>query len=385
MSTYNRLPIGFVKGEGSWLADEQGNKYLDCISGLAVCGLGHANKNIAHAIARQAQELIHTSNLYRIPAQERLADKLCGLAGMDKVFFSNSGAEANETAIKIARKFAHGSNIDRPEIIVAENSFHGRTLATLSASGNRKIQEGFEPLVSGFVRVPYNDVKAVARACKSNSNIVAVLVEPIQGEGGINIPNSGYLADLRGICDENNMLLMLDEIQTGMGRTGKMFAFEHSGIKPDVFTLAKSLANGVPIGACLARGKAADVLQAGNHGSTFGGNPLACHAALASIEEIIFGDLPGKAAVSGNKLLEVFNHKLASHRHVKSIRGMGLMLGIELETDCTELVVKALEFGILINVTAGRVIRLLPALNMSEDEKNLMADKLIDIVLQGGK
>jgi len=381
MPTYSRLPIGFVKGNGSWLTDDKGDKYLDCLSGIAVCGVGHANKKVAQAIADQANKLVHTSNLYQVPIQEQLADKLCALSGMDNVFFANSGAEANEAAIKIARKYAHDNNIDKPAIIVSENSFHGRTLATLSATGNRKIQAGFEPLVSGFIRVAYNDVEAVKKAISANKNIVAILVEPVQGEGGVNIPKPQYLNDLREICDQNRLLLMLDEIQTGMGRTGKMFAFEHNNIKPDVFTLAKSMANGVPIGACLARGEAAKVLKAGNHGSTFGGNPLACRAALATIEEIENNNLDIKAKAAGLNLLNGFKDKLAGQSKISDIRGLGLMLGIEFKEDCPNLVSKALEHKLLINVTASKVVRLLPPLTITEDEQNLMLEKLTSIIL----
>ena len=283
MPTYGRLPVTFERGEGAWLFDENSNRYLDALSGIAVCSLGHAHPTVHKAICEQSKKLLHTSNLYKIPAQEQLADRLVNKSGMDNVFFCNSGAEANEAAIKLARKYGYERGIEKPEIIVMEKSFHGRTLATLSATGNTKVQKGFAPLVEGFIRVPYNDIRAIESAVKQNKNVVAVLVEPIQGEGGINIPAPDYLNNLRDLCDEHDLLMMLDEIQTGVGRTGKFLAFQHNDILPDVCTMAKALGNGVPIGACLARGKAAELLTAGAHGSTFGGNPLACSAALAVI------------------------------------------------------------------------------------------------------
>ena len=380
MNTYARLPVTFSHGEGAWLWDEDGNKYLDALSGIAVCGLGHAHPAVTAAVSEQAGKLVHTSNLYGIAVQQQLADKLAALSGMEKTFFGNSGAEANEAAIKIARLYGHNNDIAQPNIIVMEGSFHGRTMATLSATGNRKVQAGFEPLVQGFIRVPYNDIEAVKTVAKNTDNVVAILVEPVQGEGGINIPATDYLNDLREICDEQNWLLMLDEIQTGMGRSGKWFAFEHNNIKPDVMTLAKALGNGVPIGACLATGKAANVLQPGNHGSTFGGNPLVSAAALAVIETMQADNLVTRAAQLGTQLLEAFSARLANNEHVVDVRGLGLLIGIELDTPCTELVTAALDNGLLINVTANNTIRLLPPLVLSDAEAELLVNQLCTLI-----
>ena len=380
MATYKRLPVTFARGEGAWLWDTDGRRYLDALSGIAVCGLGHAHPAVREALCEQAGLLIHTSNIYQIAEQQALGEALTAYAGMDRVFFSNSGAEANEAAIKIARLHAHHRGIQDPAILVMEASFHGRTLATLSATGNRKVQAGFEPLVHGFVRVPYDDIAAVEIAAANRSNIVAILVEPIQGEGGINIPAADYLPRLRALCDTHGWLLMLDEIQTGMGRTGLPFAHQHAGIQPDVMTLAKGLANGVPIGACLARGAAADVFAPGNHGSTFGGNPLACRAARAVLEVIQAEDLAGRAAAMGQYLLDGFRQRLAGVSGVKAIRGRGLMLGIELDRPCPELVAQALAQGLLINVTADRVIRLLPPLILEQAQADLLLDGLTELV-----
>lgn len=378
MSTYARLPVTFARGEGAWLWDTTGKKYLDAFSGVAVCGLGHAHPAVAEALCKQAQQLIHTSNWYGIARQQELADKLTEISGMDKVFFGNSGAEAVECAIKIARMYGHKKDIGHPTIIVMEGSFHGRTLATLTATGNRKVQAGFEPLVAGFVRVPYGDLAAIEIVAKNNHDVVAVLVEPVQGEGGINVPPEDYLPGLRALCDRHQWLLMLDEIQTGMGRTGRWFAFQHHDVKPDVMSVAKGLANGVPIGACLARGTAANVLQAGNHGSTFGGNPLACAAALATIQTLHEQKLSTRATALGARMLQGFTKKLADLAIVKEIRGKGLMLGIELTQDCRKLTALALERGLLINVTHDTVIRLLPPLILSDAE----ADQIVDGVSQ---
>ena len=378
MSTYARLPVTFARGEGAWLWDIAGKKYLDAFSGVAVCGLGHAHPAVAEALCKQAQQLIHTSNWYGIARQQELADKLTEISGMDKVFFGNSGAEAVECAIKIARMYGHKKDIGHPTIIVMEGSFHGRTLATLTATGNRKVQAGFEPLVAGFVRVPYGDLAAIEIVAKNNHDVVAVLVEPVQGEGGINIPPEDYLPGLRALCDRHQWLLMLDEIQTGMGRTGRWFAYQHHDLKPDVMSVAKGLANGVPIGACLARGAAANVLQAGNHGSTFGGNPLACAAALATIKTLQEQKLSTRAAALGARMLQGFTKKLASLSVVKEIRVKGLMIGIELTHDCRKLTALALERGLLINVTHDTVIRLLPPLIISDAE----ADQIVDGVSQ---
>jgi acetylornithine/N-succinyldiaminopimelate aminotransferase len=362
MSTYNRLPVQFERGEGIWLWDNEHKQYLDALSGIAVCGLGHAHPAIARAISDQAGLLVHTSNLYGIALQEQLADRLCELSAMERVFFSNSGAEANEAAIKIARLYGHGKGIDNPAIIVMDSSFHGRTLATLTATGNRKVQAGFEPLVQGFIRVPYNDLDAIRTVAENSNDVVAILVEPIQGEGGIKIPDTDYLHGIRSLCDDNHWLMMLDEIQSGMGRTGKWFAFQHSDVVPDVATLAKALGNGVPIGACLARGMAAEVMQPGTHGSTFGGNPLACRAAITVLEVLEQEQLVPHAASLGEQILAGFTAALSGLEGVTEIRGLGLMIGIELDRPCAELVGKAVAQGLLINVTAERVVRLLPPL-----------------------
>ncbi|NEV63565.1 aspartate aminotransferase family protein [Thiorhodococcus minor] len=381
MATYKRLPVTFARGEGIWLWDTDGKRYLDALSGIAVCGLGHAHPAVRDALCEQAGLLVHTSNLYQIAEQERLGAMLTEQAGMDRVFFANSGAEANEAAIKLARLHAHRKGIENPAILVAENSFHGRTLATLSATGNRKVQAGFEPLVQGFVRVPYDDIDAIETAAANRPNIVAILIEPIQGEGGINIPAEDYLPRLRQICDREGWLLILDEIQTGMGRTGAPFAFNHAGILPDVVTLAKGLGNGVPIGACLAQGEAAEVLTAGSHGSTFGGSPLACRVGRAVLETIATEKLAEKAAQRGAYLLDAFKDALGDKVGVVDIRGRGLMLGIELDRPCAELVGTALQAGLLINVTAERVIRLLPPLIIEQDDADLLIQKLTDIVI----
>lgn len=380
MSTYKRLPIQFERGEGIWLWDTEHRQYMDALSGIAVCGLGHAHPAVTQAITGQAGKLVHTSNLYGIPLQEQLAERLCTLANMDRVFFSNSGAESNEAAIKIARLFGHSKDIDCPAIIVMENSFHGRTLATLTATGNRKVQAGFEPLVRGFIRVPFNDLDAIRAVAANKSDTVAVLVEPLQGEGGINIPDAGYLEGIRKLCDENDWLMMLDEIQTGMGRTGKWFACQHDDIQPDVITLAKALGNGVPIGACLARGKAAEMMQPGSHGTTFGGNPLACSAALAVLDTMEQEQLVMQAAERGQQLLDGFNMTLQSREGVTEIRGRGLMIGIELDRPCTELVGKALSQGLLLNVTAERVVRLLPPLITTEKQADMIVEQVSDLI-----
>jgi acetylornithine aminotransferase len=376
MNTYGRMDVVFDSGEGAWLVDDKGKRYLDALSGIAVCGLGHANPAVADTIARQAASLIHTSNLYRIKAQEALADKLAGISGMDNVFVANSGAEANECAIKISRLHGRQKGIDSPTIIVTDAAFHGRTMATLTASGSRKVHAGFEPLMNGFVRAPYNDVEAIRNIAKNNSSVVAIFVEPVQGEGGIQVPDSAYLAQLRKICDANDWFLVLDEVQTGNARTGKYFAYQHTDVMPDIVTTAKGLGNGIPIGVCLARGKAASVFTPGNHGSTFGGNPLACSVALTVIEQIEQLGLAERAAVLGERMLEQFRARLSGLKCVKDIRGAGLMSGIELDAPCGELTHKALEQGLLINVTGDRVIRLLPPLIISDAE----ADQIVDMV-----
>jgi acetylornithine aminotransferase len=376
MNTYARLPVRFERGEGVWLWDDQGKRYLDALAGVAVCNLGHAHPVITDALCEQAGTLVHTSNIYQIEQQELLGDALCAEANMDKVFFSNSGAEANEAAIKLARLYGHNQGIEHPTIIVMENSFHGRTMATLSATGNRKVQAGFEPLVTGFIRVPYNDLESIRNIAASNREVVAILVEPVQGEGGVNIPAADYLKELREICDEQSWLLMLDEIQTGMGRTGRMFAHQHNDIVPDVMTLAKGLGNGFPIGACLARGLAAEVLAPGTHGSTFGGNLLACRVGRTVLETLNQESIPDHAAEMGHYLLNGFRENLKDQAGVVDIRGLGLMIGIQLENNCPEIVSAALERGLLINVTAGNTIRLLPPLVLDNTE----ADEIINIV-----
>ena len=378
MNTYARLPVTFVRGEGVWLWDDQGERYLDALSGVAVCGLGHCHPRLAKAICEQAGTLIHTSNLYHIKKQEQLAERLIALSGMDNAFFCNSGAEANEAAIKLARLHGHNKGISLPTIIVMERSFHGRTMATLTASGNRKVQAGFEPLLSGFVRAPYNNLEAVAQVAANNKDVVAILVEPFQGEGGVNIPEAHYLQQLRALCDQNAWLLMLDEVQSGIGRSGKWFAFQHSQIQPDVVTLAKGLGGGVPIGACLARSVAADVFKPGNHASTFGGNPLACAAALETLSVIEDENLIAHAAKIGDFMRDRFRQQLADVAGVVQVRGQGLIVGVELAIPCVELVKKALEKKLLINVTSDKVVRLLPAFVMQQHE----AEQVVSITCQ---
>lgn len=380
MSTYARLPVTFERGEGCALWDTDGKRYLDALGGIAVCSLGHAHPALKEAICNQAEKLLHTSNLYGIANQDALGEKLTALAGMDKVFFSNSGAEANEAAIKLARLHGHAKGVDEPAIVVMEHSFHGRTLATLSATGNRSVQAGFEPLVKGFVRAPYNDVEALENIAKHSPNVVAVLVEPIQGEGGVRVPAEDYLNEVRRLCDQHGWLMMLDEIQTGMGRTGKMFAFQHNGITPDVMTLAKALGNGVPIGACLAKGAAAELFQPGHHGSTFGGNPLACAAGLAVVDTLVGEQLATRAATLGEKLLDGFKLALSEQEFISDIRGKGLMIGIELDRPCTELVALALEQGLLINVAAGNTVRLLPPLVLTDDEAEQLVSSVTTLI-----
>ncbi len=376
MQTYGRQDIAFVRGEGAWLVDEQGNRYLDALSGLGVVALGHANPVVAKTLTDQSTHLLHTSNLYRIPAQEKLAAALAEISGMDNMFFGNSGAEANECAIKIARLFGKHRGVEEPTIIVTEASFHGRTLATLTATGSRKVHAGFEPLVNGFVRVPFDDVEAVRQIAAHSNNIVAVMVEPIQGEAGIRVPDDNYLKDLRAICDDHNWLLILDEVQSGNARTGTYFCYQQSGILPDLVTTAKGLGNGFPIGVCLARGEAAEIFKPGNHGSTFGGNPLACSVGLTVVNEIKNNNIADRARELGDRMQENFRKRLGGLNNVKDIRGKGLMLGIELDKNCTELVGKALARGLLINVTSENVIRLLPPLIITDEE----ADQICNIV-----
>ncbi|MBL8368255.1 MAG: aspartate aminotransferase family protein [Candidatus Accumulibacter sp.] len=376
MNTYARLPIAFSHGDGSWVTDTDGKCYLDALAGIAVSTLGHNHPALVAAIAAQAGRILHSSNLYRIPQQEQLADKLAALAGMDEVFFCNSGCEANESAIKLARYYGHRRDVERPAIVVMENAFHGRTMATLSATGNRKAQAGFEPLVSGFVRVPYNDLEAIRAVAKANQNVVAVMLEIVQGEGGIHIADVDFQRGLRTLCDENDWLLICDEVQCGTGRTGTWFGFQHAGIRPDVVTLAKGLGGGVPIGACLTRGKATGLFKPGKHGSTFGGNHLASIAALTTIAVIEEDGLIDNAVAIGRLIREGLAQALAGCAGVVEIRGQGLMIGIELDRPCAELVLRALDVGLLINVTADRVVRLLPPLNFSADEARELVTRL---------
>ena len=376
MSNYAPLPIEFERGEGAWLTDSKGQCYLDALSGIAVCGLGHAHPAVLAAITDQAASLIHTSNIYRIPLQEKLAQRLAGLSAMEKAFFANSGAEANETAIKLARLFARQKNIAAPTIAVMRQGFHGRTLAALSATGNACAQRGFEPLVAGFRHMPYNDVEALNAFADKAPNIVAVMVEPILGEGGVVIPDRGYLKRLRSFCDQHDCLLIIDEVQTGLCRTGRWFAFQDEGIRPDILTLAKALGNGIPIGACLANGRAAGLFRPGSHGSTFGGNPLAARAALAVLDVLEQEGLAERALELGRRLLQGLAKTLRGVSGVRMIRGRGLMIGVELKQDCAALVERALDERLLINVTAGNVVRLLPPLIISDQEADEIVGRL---------
>lgn len=374
MRTYAPLPVSFTHGAGAWLWDKDGTDYLDALSGIAVCGLGHAHPALSEAIAAQARKLTHVSNLYHIDEQEALADKLTAIAGMERVFFCNSGAEANEAAIKLARLHGHARGFAAPKIVVCENSFHGRTLATLSATGNKKVQQGFEPLVEGFIRVPFNDPGAIEAAAAEHDDIAAVLVEPIQGEGGVNIPDEGYLPAIRSLCDRHDWLMMLDEVQTGMGRTGQWFAFQRHDLKPDVMNLAKGLGNGFPIGACLVGVKARDLFGPGSHGSTFGGNPLGSRVAATVIDIIESGNLVEQAEARGKAMLNGLQTALRDVAGVRDIRGRGLMIGVELDRPCAELVSAALQQEkLLINVTAGNVVRLLPPLIITREQ----ADRIV--------
>lgn len=380
MQTYARLPVTFSHGAGVYLYDTEGRRYLDGISGIAVNGLGHAHPAVTAAIREQADKLVHSSNLYRIEAQEQLGTALTQVANMENCFFGNSGAEANEAAIKLARLYGHGRGIKKPAIIVLEGAFHGRTLATLSATGNRKIQAGFEPLVTGFVRAPRNDVEALRQIAANNPDVVAFLAEPIQGENGVKMLEPEYLRAARQICTEQHWLFMLDEVQTGNGRTGDYFAYQGLGLVPDVVTTAKGLGNGVPIGACLARGAAAQVLGAGQHGSTFGGNPLVCAAGLAVVNTIVQDHLCANAVAMGQLITEQLRADSAVAAQVAAIRGKGLMLGIELHRDCGELVQRGLDAGLLINVTAGNTVRLLPPLVINAQEARELAGGVATLI-----
>lgn len=380
MNTYARLSVALSHGEGSWVTDTEGKLYLDALAGIAVSTLGHNHPDLIMAISAQAGRLLHSSNIYRMPQQEQLADKLAVLSGMQEVFFCNSGCEANEAAIKLARFYGHRRGMDEPQIIVMEKAFHGRTLATLSATGNRKAQAGFEPLVPGFIRAPFNDLAAIYALAEQNPSIVAVMIEVVQGEGGVHMADIEYLRALRTLCDERGWLLICDEVQCGMGRTGTWFAFQHAGIVPDVATLAKGLAGGVPIGACLAAGKAAGLFGPGNHGSTFGGNQLATTAALTVLNVVERDGLMGNAIRQGALIRNGLGAALAGVRGVVDIRGQGLMIGIELDRPCAELMTRALSIGLLINVTAEKVIRLLPPLTFSEEESKELVTRLAELI-----
>ncbi len=380
VNAYRPLPVHFTHGDGCYLYDSDGKQYLDALCGISVTSLGHNYPPLTAAIQAQASTLLHTSNLYSITWQEKLADLLCATAQMDRAFFANSGAEANEAAIKLARLYGRQKGIENPQIVVMQNAFHGRTMATLSATGSRKVQAGFEPLVSGFVRAPYNDITSIEAIADNHPNVVAILVEPVQGEAGIVIPDPGYLTALRKICDRNEWLLMLDEIQSGMARSGKMFSCQHEAVVPDVMTLAKALGNGVPIGACITRGTAAEVIQPGNHGSTFGGNPLACRAAHTVLENMIVSKSADNAAQRGQQLFCALQEGLADNNRIADIRHLGLLLAVEMKVPCQSLVTQALNRGLLINVTAERVIRLLPPLIIDEAQTAEIANLLIPCI-----
>ena len=380
MNTYARQPVAFVKGQGVWLWDEAGKKYLDALAGIAVNTLGHNHPRLVRALSEQVGRVIHTSNLFQIPLQEAAAERVCAITGLDEVFFCNSGCEANEAAIKIARKYGHERGVAEAAIVVMENSFHGRTLATLSATGSRKVQAGFEPLVQGFVRVPLNDLEAVRQVAEHNKSVVAVLVEPIQGEGGVNVSRLEYLRGLKEICDRHEWLFIADEVQCGLGRTGKWFVYQHAGFQPDVVPLAKGLGSGVPVGACVAGGRARGVLKPGNHGSTFGGNPLAMTAVVTTIDTIREEGLLANAVNVGDAIRGGLAAALNGVAGVTQVRGMGMMIGVELDRPCGDLVKTALDGGLIINVTADHVIRLLPALVMSEAEGREVVERLVPLV-----
>lgn len=376
------MPVTFTHGEGVWLYDEQGKKYLDGLSGIAVCGLGHAHPDVTRTIQEQAARLIHTSNVFHIKEQELLAAKLTSMARMEQVFFANSGAEANEAAIKLTRLFGHKKGIETPSIIVMEKAFHGRTMATLTASGSRKVQAGFEPLVPGFIRAPFNDLDAIHTIAANREDVVAVMVEPIQGEGGIYPAEEGYLRALANLCEQNDWMLILDEIQTGNGRTGKLYSCMHYDIQPDILTTAKGLGNGMPIGACLMSKRAKDLFKPGNHGSTFGGNPLACATALTVLEVIERDKLCERVTKNSALLMDKLISNLGEHPHVKAIRGKGYMIGIELDRPANDMRVMGLENQVLFNVTAETVVRLLPPLIISEDEIDELVDRITRTINQ---
>jgi len=380
MNTYARLPVAFSHGDGAWLFDTDGKRYLDCLAGIAVNTLGHNHPKLVAALREQVARVIHTSNLFEVPLQTELGAKLVELSGMTNVFFCNSGLEANEAAIKIARKYGHGKGVALPEIVVFDKAFHGRSLATLSATGSAKVQKGFEPLVEGFIRIPLNDAAALQRVAAERPNVVAVFLEAIQGEGGIQPAGIEFLREARRLCDEKGWLLMIDEVQCGTGRTGKWFAHQWAGVLPDVMPLAKGLASGVPIGAVVAHGAAAEVFQPGNHGTTFGGNPLAMRAGLVTIATMEQDGLLHNATATGGWLIEQFRSQLGSLAGFVEVRGQGLMIGIELDRPCGELVQSALAAGLVLNVTADRVIRLLPPLIFTREQAQLLVDRLVPLV-----
>lgn len=380
ITSYNPLPLSFTHGEGMWLFDEKGQAYLDSFSGIAVCGLGHAHPDVTKTIQQQAAKLIHTSNVFHIREQELLAEKLTKLSGMEQVFFGNSGAEANEAAIKLSRLYGHKKGIETPSVIVMEGAFHGRTMATLTASGTRKVQAGFEPLVPGFVRAPFLDIDALYTIANNRDDIVAVMLEPIQGEGGIYVADKAYLRAVAALCEKQDWLLILDEIQTGNGRTGKLFACMDANVQPDVLTTAKGLGNGVPISACLMSKKACNLFKPGNHGSTFGGNPLACATASTVLDVIVRDNLCEKVAKQSIVLKEQLIHALGEHPNVLSIRGKGYMLGIELDRPASDIRLTGIANGLLLNVTAESVIRLLPPLIMSEEEQEMLVARLLKTI-----
>ncbi len=380
MNTYGRQPIAFSHGDGVWLYDTAGRRYLDCLAGIAVNTLGHNHPRLVAALREQVGRIIHSSNLFEIPLQTELGQKLVDLSGMHNAFFCSTGLEANEAAIKIARKYGHDKGIEMPEIIVYEKAFHGRSLATLSATGNAKVQKGFEPLVPGFIRVPLNDADALRRIASERPNVVAVFLEAVQGEGGIVPARAEYLKTVRELCDQHGWLMMVDEVQCGTGRTGKWFAHQWAGIQADVMPLAKGLSSGVPVGAVVARGAAADVFQPGNHGTTFGGNPLAMRAGLTTLQVMEEDGLLENAAKVGNFIMDTVRQELAGHAGLREVRGMGLMIGIELDRPCGDVVKKALDAGLVLNVTADSVVRLLPPLIFSQAHAELMLDKLLPII-----
>ena len=382
-NTYARMPIDIIRGEGAWLIDKAGHRYLDAISGIGVCSLGHAHPRLAEAISDQAATLIHTANIVGLPLQEQLGERLATISRLDRAFIANSGAEAIECALKLARLHGHGKGIERPAVLVTENSFHGRTLAAISASGNSAIQQGYGPLVEGFIRVPFGDFAAAEKAMADHPDIVAVLLEPIQGEGGVRVAPDAYLTGLRALCDRHGALLMLDEIQSGMCRAGQWFAHQHEdNLRPDILLAAKALGNGVPIGACLATDKVAGLMQPGSHGTTFGGNPLACRAALEVIATMQDEGLAEQSLVKGKALRKALRERLAGHPRVREIRGRGLMIGIELDTDCGELKTDALAKGLIINVTRGNTVRLLPPLIIDAPQIEQIAGTVSDSILQ---